>query len=891
MSLLHTMPLAASIAIGSVAGAATDSIAFDPAAFLEVAVGDPMPKDLMALDVREMTLASRHAEQGGVFYVFEDASNQGLHATLHLREGRLTGSVYGHGTAVAVIRSVEPGFSTVAMVDGANRAPCACHAGGLPQLPGAQSKRAEPGDGGVAGVCDNGGTVDVLLVYTDSAVAEAGSAQQVEDAIAWAMADANLALSSSQTGAQFRVVGVQRLAGYAEAISLVGELGRMQAGQVPGLAALRDATKADLVAMVTSEDPGVCGVAYLLPQNNASAANSGFSVSALPCLATRVLTHELGHNFGCGHAPTDPEPVGIFAYSRGHNFSAGGVAYGTALANTGQIVPRYSNPLVFFNGQPTGITGQRNNALTIFTTKLSVANFRCDADGLCGGGGSCYDGGPFNQPACSNSACCASVCAQRPECCTVAWDDACALIALDICTDCGAPSAGSCFEARATPACNDASCCTQACIADAFCCDQSWDATCVAFAAALCVPQCGDPGTGSCFTAHANPVCTDAQCCTAVCALDPLCCSAAWDASCAAAAAANCAGCGNPNAGGCLTAHATPYCADQSCCQQVCSQDDFCCNTEWDALCASAALQSCSGCGTGLESCFVPHATPSCGDYFCCMEVCVIDISCCDSAWDAGCVAAANARCGAQCGDPNLQPCSQTSAGPYCQNAQCCQVVCAIDPTCCQTAWDEGCVAATAQACTACSTAGDCNANGVPDDCDIAGGSASDANQNGVPDQCECIGDLDGNGSVNAADLAGILNAWGPVTGANAAADLDGSGTVNAADLAALLNAWGLCPNAVGDEAATAIDIAPGASASFNTIFKTPSPNPPENGSCQFLEWTANTRDIWYRVQTGAGGQLGVNLCDSSYDTSMVVYSVSPQGVLTRIACDDDSCQ
>jgi hypothetical protein len=47
-------------------------------------------------------------------------------------------------------------------------------------------------------------------------------------------------------------------------------------------------------------------------------------------------------------------------------------------------------------------------------------------------------------------------------------------------------------------------------------------------------------------------------------------------------------------------------------------------------------------------------------------------------------------------------------------------------------------------------------------------------------------GDLDGNGTVDAADLAILLGAWG-LTGPG---DLDGNGTVDAADLATLLGNW-----------------------------------------------------------------------------------------------------
>ena len=55
-----------------------------------------------------------------------------------------------------------------------------------------------------------------------------------------------------------------------------------------------------------------------------------------------------------------------------------------------------------------------------------------------------------------------------------------------------------------------------------------------------------------------------------------------------------------------------------------------------------------------------------------------------------------------------------------------------------------------------------------------------------------CPADIDGSGTVNAADLATLLGAWGPCD--SCVADLDGSGIVNAGDLAMLLGAWGACP-------------------------------------------------------------------------------------------------
>jgi hypothetical protein len=56
-----------------------------------------------------------------------------------------------------------------------------------------------------------------------------------------------------------------------------------------------------------------------------------------------------------------------------------------------------------------------------------------------------------------------------------------------------------------------------------------------------------------------------------------------------------------------------------------------------------------------------------------------------------------------------------------------------------------------------------------------------------LPPPAGVFGDLDGNGAVDAADLAILLGAWG----GTGDADLDGNGTVDAADLAQLLGAWG----------------------------------------------------------------------------------------------------
>jgi len=50
----------------------------------------------------------------------------------------------------------------------------------------------------------------------------------------------------------------------------------------------------------------------------------------------------------------------------------------------------------------------------------------------------------------------------------------------------------------------------------------------------------GCPSTGGCGVVHATPGCSDATCCTAVCAANPLCCEIGWDQTCVDGAVAAC---------------------------------------------------------------------------------------------------------------------------------------------------------------------------------------------------------------------------------------------------------------------------------------------------------------------------------------------------------------
>ncbi|MCH2161744.1 MAG: hypothetical protein MK085_07705 [Phycisphaerales bacterium] len=175
---------------------------------------------------------------------------------------------------------------------------------------------------------------------------------------------------------------------------------------------------------------------------------------------------------------------------------------------------------------------------------------------------------------------------------------------------------------------------------------------------------CGDPSSGDCTVPNGTPGCEDAECCEIICAADPYCCETEWDEICAGDAAGQKAcgggggggdGCGDPASGSCNQPNGTPYCDDEACCNSVCSYDPYCCETEWDFFCVDEAASdtACGGGGGGGES----------------------------------------------CGEPDTGSCYEPNNTPYCDDQDCCEAICAVDPFCCETAWDQLCVDATPTYC------------------------------------------------------------------------------------------------------------------------------------------------------------------------------------------------
>ena len=107
------------------------------------------------------------------------------------------------------------------------------------------------------------------------------------------------------------------------------------------------------------------------------------------------------------------------------------------------------------------------------------------------------------------------------------------------------------------------------------------------------------------------------------------------------------------------------------------------------------------------------------------------------------------------CGDPAAGACDDANGTPGCDDGSCCEMVCALDPFCCDNEWDQQC------------------ANLAIAECGLS--------------NCPC--DVFVDGTVNVQDLLFLLAQWGTPN-----ADCNMDGTTNVLDMLDLLAAWGPCP-------------------------------------------------------------------------------------------------
>lgn len=176
----------------------------------------------------------------------------------------------------------------------------------------------------------------------------------------------------------------------------------------------------------------------------------------------------------------------------------------------------------------------------------------------------------------------------------------------DVCTV-GEICGGGICGGGVAKACNDNDgCTTDECAPDVGCVFS-------AIAGCICKNPFG-PEPSDCCLIHPTPNCQAKACATCVCDIDPFCCETSWDLSCVSATKTDClfqCGCGLSKAGSCCTEHPLPLCNDLFCMSCVCDKNPACCETSWTQDCAvlaTTASECANDCTCETE---VPPTTPA----------------------------------------------------------------------------------------------------------------------------------------------------------------------------------------------------------------------------------------------------------------------------------------
>ena len=267
-------------------------------------------------------------------------------------------------------------------------------------------------------------TVDLMLLYTQGVdAALPGATAAARAAAVQTQCDNTVALVNSDF-AHSLITARVRLVKIAE-VNLPGDestapmtswqsmaltaLRQTGDGVMDEIHPLRDQVGADLVCLaVNRPDSGCSGIGYVLQHPTQVASDTvgndlyGFTVVNYGLMTSNsVVSHELGHNFGCQHDRDNAGgAAGAYSSSYGYRFyGQNGKGYRTIMAYNDQAgtytrLGYFSNPNVTATesgvgvpvGIPVGQPGEAYNALTMEKDAYEVANFRLQEQSAAGAG-------------------------------------------------------------------------------------------------------------------------------------------------------------------------------------------------------------------------------------------------------------------------------------------------------------------------------------------------------------------------------------------------------------------------------------------------------------------------------------------------------------------------
>ncbi len=249
-----------------------------------------------------------------------------------------------------------------------------------------------------------------------------------------------------------------------------------------------------------------------------------------------------------------------------------------------------------------------------------------------------------------------------------------------------------------------------------------------------------------------------------------------------------------PGSGDCCSANGTAGCGNTACCECICAGDPFCCDDDWDQTCANSANNidpTCASqcpechCGNGacqsFENCSsCPNDCPcppglvcvdgvcgGCGNGFCegvAGENCETCLADCPCPLGGECVEGSGGGCIFVCaGIAATGDCCSENETPGCGDeifSDCCSCICYVAGplSCCIDQWGPECVQ------EAQNPNGPCKDVCLPCLCGDGVCHPFESCES-CPADCgpDVPADLNGDGIVDAADLAELLAAWGSI--------------------------------------------------------------------------------------------------------------------------------
>ncbi len=244
------------------------------------------------------------------------------------------------------------------------------------------------------GVPDGGAEetfVDILVAFDGGALSWARkNGGGLTNFAQTAVQKMNLAIANTGLDAsfRFRLVGVVGVAASSTSLDYVLSAACYGWDGWDAIGEKRERVGADIVTVLvdTGSAYGTTGLGYSLSDTGFDwFSESAYNACAIRAVAqSHTMTHEVGHNMGCGHSDVQYSSPGpqLYDYSAGYYFSAGGEGFHTIMAYDGQgprgdeiEVPYFSSPKHKYRGVTVG-NQTHDNTRTLANTFAAVAKWR-----------------------------------------------------------------------------------------------------------------------------------------------------------------------------------------------------------------------------------------------------------------------------------------------------------------------------------------------------------------------------------------------------------------------------------------------------------------------------------------------------------------------------------